>query len=46
MRRPEEVERLKGSVRGLSGQMNEMRREMAEIRKLLETLVEQKRDDR
>ena len=45
-RASEEVERLKGSVRELSGQMNEMRREMAEIRKLLETLAEQKRDDR
>ncbi len=42
----EDVERLKGSVRELSGQMNELRREMAEIRKLLETLTEQKREER
>ena len=44
-RTPEEVERLKGSVRELSGQMNELRREMAEMRRLLEALVEKKREE-
>ena len=40
-----ETERLRNSVRELSRQMDEMRREMAELRKLLETQIEQERDD-
>ena len=42
----EEIERLERTVRELHGQLNEMRRQMAEVQKLLKTLADRKDEDR